>query len=106
MSGGSWNGNVAGTTPTSFSPQNKDFFQKTMGGNWANVTEVNASDINQLGKAAIIDQSATKSKNPGIVKVNLPDKAVQGIQPAFGSRYYYSTKAITCIRLYRRQNLI
>ncbi|WP_407945414.1 immune inhibitor A domain-containing protein [Paenibacillus silvestris] len=92
MSGGSWNGNIAGTTPTSFSPQNKDFFQKTMGGNWANVAEVNASDINQLGRAAIIDQSVTKSKNPAIVKVNLPDKAVQGIQPAFGSRYYYSTK--------------
>ncbi|MDR6882570.1 immune inhibitor A domain-containing protein [Bacillus sp. 3255] len=92
MSGGSWNGNIAGTTPTSFSPQNKDFFQRTMGGNWAKVTEINASDINQLGTAAIIDQSVTKSNNPGIVKVNLPDKAVPGIQPAFGSRYYYSTK--------------
>lgn len=32
MSGGSWAGKIAGTTPTSFSPQNKEFFQKTMGG--------------------------------------------------------------------------
>ncbi|PMU58242.1 peptidase M6, partial [Pseudomonas sp. GP01-A3] len=40
MSGGSWNGAIAGTTPTSFSPQNKEFFQKTIGGNWANMTEV------------------------------------------------------------------
>nr|WP_246320901.1 immune inhibitor A domain-containing protein [Paenibacillus germinis] len=92
MSGGSWNGKIAGTTPSSFSPQNKDFFQKTMGGNWANVSEIDAADITKLGTAAIIDQSVTKSKNPGIVKVNLPDKSVPGIQPAFGARYYYSTK--------------
>lgn len=92
MSGGSWNGKIAGTTPSSFSPQNKEFFQKTMGGNWANVSEIDAADITKLGTAAIIDQSVTKSKNPGIVKVNLPDKAVPGIQPAFGARYYYSTK--------------
>lgn len=92
MSGGSWNGKIAGTTPSSFSPQNKEFFQKTIGGNWANVSEINADDITKLGTSSIIDQSVTKSKNPGIVKVNLPDKAVQGIQPAFGARYYYSTK--------------
>lgn len=48
------------------------------------MSEIDAVDITKLGTAAIIDQSVTKSKNPGIVKVNLPDKAVQGIQPAFG----------------------
>lgn len=92
MSGGSWNGNIAGTAPTSFSPQNKEFFQKTMGGNWANITEVNYEEIDKNGLATFIDQSVTKSKNPGIVKVNLPKKEVKGIQPAFGKQYYYSTK--------------
>ncbi|CAH0344547.1 immune inhibitor A domain-containing protein [Bacillus sp. CECT 9360] len=92
MSGGSWNGNIAGTTPTSFSPQNKEFFQKAMGGNWANIQEVNYEDINRLGVATVIDQSVTKSKKPGIVKVNLPLKESKGIQPAFGKKYYYSTK--------------
>ncbi|WP_061811435.1 immune inhibitor A domain-containing protein [Rossellomorea vietnamensis] len=92
MSGGSWNGNIAGTAPTSFSPQNKEFFQKTMGGNWANMTEINYEDIDKNGLATIIDQSVTKSKNPGVVKVNLPQKEVKGIQPAFGEKYYYSTK--------------
>jgi immune inhibitor A len=92
MSGGSWNGNIAGTAPTSFSPQNKEFFQKTMGGNWANITEVNYEDIDKNGVTSFIDQSVTKSKNPGIVKVNLPKKEVKGIQPAFGKQYYYSTK--------------
>lgn len=92
MSGGSWNGAVAGTEPTSFSPQNKEFFQKVMGGNWANITEVNYEDINKNGVTAVLDQSVTKSKNNGIVKVNLPKKKVQGIKPAFGEKYYYSTK--------------
>ncbi|PGS55814.1 immune inhibitor A domain-containing protein [Bacillus sp. AFS041924] len=93
MSGGSWNGKVAGTTPSSFSPQNKEFFQKTMGGNWANITEVDYKDIDRLGMQAVIDQSVTKSKNPGVVKVNLPKKEVKSkIQPQFGANYYYSTK--------------
>jgi immune inhibitor A len=92
MSGGSWNGKIAGTAPTSFSPQNKEFFQSTMGGNWANILEVNYEDIDKLGIASYLDQSVTKSKNPGIVKVNLPQKDVKGIMPAFGEKYYYSTK--------------
>ncbi|OYD56808.1 peptidase M6 [Fictibacillus aquaticus] len=92
MSGGSWNGNIAGTAPTSFSPQNKEFFQDTMGGNWANIKEVNYADLQKKGVATVIDQSVTKSNNPGIVKVNLPKKDVKGIQPKFGQKYYYSTK--------------
>ncbi|CAM3912430.1 M6 family metalloprotease domain-containing protein [Mesobacillus zeae] len=92
MSGGSWNGNVAGTEATSFSPQNKEFFQKVMGGNWANIMEVDYKDIDKNGIATIIDQSVTKSKNPGMVKVNLPGKEVKGIQTPFGSKYYYSEK--------------
>ncbi|MBX9975432.1 immune inhibitor A domain-containing protein [Cytobacillus firmus] len=92
MSGGSWNGEIAGTEPTSFSPQNKEFFQKGMGGNWANIMEVNYEDIDNKGLATVIDQSVTKSKNPGIVKINLPEKEVKGIAPAFGEKYYYSTK--------------
>ncbi|MBT2640981.1 immune inhibitor A [Bacillus sp. ISL-41] len=92
MSGGSWNGAVAGTEPTSFSPQNKEYFQKIMGGNWANITEVNYDEIDENGLTAVIDQSVTKSKNNGIVKVNLPKKKVKGIEPAFGEKYYYSKK--------------
>ncbi|MFN4215090.1 immune inhibitor A domain-containing protein [Exiguobacterium sp.] len=92
MSGGSWAGKVAGTEPTSFSPQNKEYFQKLMGGNWANITEVDLEDINAQGFVSQLDQSVTKSNNPGIVKINLPDKKVKGIEPKFGKYYYYSTK--------------
>ena len=92
MSGGSWSGHIAGTQPPSFSPQVKEFYQNTIGGNWANITEVNYEDIDKNGVAAVIDQSVTKSKNPGIVKVNLPDKKVPGVPAEFGAKYYYSTK--------------
>ncbi|WP_214748780.1 MULTISPECIES: immune inhibitor A domain-containing protein [unclassified Exiguobacterium] len=92
MSGGSWNGNIAGTEPTSFSPQNKEFFQNVMGGNWANIQQVDFDSLDKLGTASYLDQSVTKSKNPGIIKVNLPKKPVKGIAPAFGKKYYYSTK--------------
>jgi len=92
VSGGSWAGKIAGTEPTSFSPQNKEYFQKLMGGNWANITEVELDDINAQGFVSQIDQSVTKSNNPGIVKINLPNKKVKGIEPKFGKYYYYSTK--------------
>ncbi|MBY6037212.1 immune inhibitor A [Fictibacillus nanhaiensis] len=93
MSGGSWNGKIAGTEPTSFSPQNKEYFQKVMGGNWANITEIDLKDINRTGKMIQIDQSVTKSKNAGIVKVNLPKKSVPSkFQPENGNLFYWSTK--------------
>jgi immune inhibitor A len=92
MSGGSWAGEVAGTEPTSFSPQNKEFFQANMGGNWANIQQIDSKNITKSGSVSVVDQSVTKSKRPGIVKINLPKKAVQGIKPAFGSNYYYSKR--------------
>ncbi|MFB6585562.1 M6 family metalloprotease immune inhibitor InhA1 [Bacillus thuringiensis] len=93
MSGGSWAGKIAGTTPTSFSPQNKEFFQKTIGGNWANIVEVDYEKLNKgIGLATYLDQSVTKSDRPGMIRVNLPDKDVKTIEPAFGKQYYYSTK--------------
>ncbi|MFL0491327.1 peptidase M6 [Bacillus sp. AFS054943] len=93
MSGGSWAGKIAGTTPTSLSPQNKEFFQKTIGGNWANIVEVDYEKLNKgIGLATYLDQSVTKSNRPGLIRVNLPDKDVKTIAPAFGKQYYYSTK--------------
>ncbi|MFT9848812.1 immune inhibitor A domain-containing protein [Aneurinibacillus sp. REN35] len=92
MSGGSWAGKIAGTAPTSFSPQNKLFFQTTMGGNWANIKEVDAEDITSRGLRTVIDQSVTKSKRPGMIKVNVPDKEVQGVAPFEGAYSYFSTK--------------
>ncbi|MBL3200709.1 peptidase M6, partial [Klebsiella pneumoniae] len=75
---GSWTGKIAGTEPTSFSPQNKDFLQKNMGGNWAKILEVDYDKIKSgVGVPTYIDQSVTKSNRPGVVRVNLPGKSVE-----------------------------
>ena len=37
-----------------------------------------------VGVATYLDQSVTKSKRPGIVRVNLPDKDMKNIESAFG----------------------
>ncbi|MBJ7947594.1 M6 family metalloprotease immune inhibitor InhA2 [Bacillus cereus group sp. N24] len=93
MSGGSWTGKIAGTEPTSFSPQNKDFLQKNMGGNWAKILEVDYDKIKRgVGIPTYIDQSVTKSNRPGVVRVNLPGKSVETIKPEFGKHAYYSTR--------------
>ncbi|MGF2715888.1 peptidase M6 [Bacillus mycoides] len=93
MSTGSWAGKIIGTTPTSFSPQNKEFFQKIMGGNWVNIAEVDYDQLNKgIGYATYLDQSVSKTERPGMIRVNLPDKEVKGIEPSFGKKYYYSTK--------------
>ncbi|WP_242220098.1 immune inhibitor A domain-containing protein [Bacillus cereus group sp. BfR-BA-01380] len=92
MSGGSWAGRIAGTEPTSFSPQNKEFFQKNMKGNWANIVDVDYDKLRGVGAATYLDQSVTKSQRPGIIRVNLPDKEVKNIEPGFGKKFYYSTK--------------
>ncbi|SFD37038.1 immune inhibitor A. Metallo peptidase. MEROPS family M06 [Bacillus sp. 491mf] len=92
MSGGSWAGRVAGTEPTSFSPQNKEFFQKNMKGNWANIVQVDYDKLRGVGSATYLDQSVTKSNRPGIIRVNLPDKELKNIEPGFGKKFYYSTK--------------
>ena len=93
MSGGSWTGKIAGTEPTSFSPQNKDFLQKNMGGNWAKILEVDYDKIKSgVGVPTYIDQSVTKSNRPGVVRVNLPGKSVETIKPEFGKHAYYSTR--------------
>ncbi|MGR5908895.1 immune inhibitor A domain-containing protein [Bacillus paranthracis] len=54
---------IAGTEPTSFSPQNKEFFQKNMKGNWANIVEVDYDKLRTgIGTATYLDQSVTKIK--------------------------------------------
>ncbi|MCP8968466.1 immune inhibitor A domain-containing protein [Ectobacillus ponti] len=92
MSGGSWNGKIAGTTPTSFSPQNLEFFQNTIGGNWSNLTKVDFDKLDSKGFYTYLDQSVTKSNRPGTIRVNLPKKPVQGVLPQDGKQYYFSTK--------------
>ena len=50
-------------------------FSKTIGGNWANIVEVDYEKLNKgIGLATYLDQSVTKSNRPGMIRVNLPTK--------------------------------
>ena len=98
MSGGSWAGKIAGTTPTSFSPQNKEF-SKTIGGNWANIVEVDYEKLNKgIGLATYLDQSVTKSNRPGMIRVNLPDKDVKQLHQHLVSSITTAQKVIIFIQ--------
>ena len=49
-----------------------------MKGNWANIVEVDYDKLRTgIGTATYVDQSVTKSKRPGIIRVNLPDKDIK-----------------------------
>ena len=49
-----------------------------MKGNWANIVEVDYDKLRTgIGTATYLDQSVTKSKRPGIIRVNLPDKDIK-----------------------------
>jgi immune inhibitor A len=99
MASGSWAGDIGGTQPTGFSPYMKEMLQESAvidsegnKGNWLTGTEINLEDVNSSGMEVTLDEAVTKGTNNDVVKVNLPKKEVKGIQPAFGEKYYYSTK--------------
>ncbi|WP_442970863.1 immune inhibitor A domain-containing protein [Rossellomorea sp. LJF3] len=99
MASGSWAGDIPGAQPTGFSPYAKEMLQNSAvvdsegtKGNWQSGTEVELEDLKGKGMEVLLDEAATKGTNNDVVKVNLPKKEVQGIKPAFGEKYYYSTK--------------
>ncbi|MGG4166150.1 immune inhibitor A domain-containing protein [Rossellomorea vietnamensis] len=92
MASGSWAGKVPGTEPSGFSAWSKEFLQANHGGNWLSGSTYDLEDINSAGTEILLDEAVTKGKNNDAVRINLPKKEVQGIKPAFGEKYYYSTK--------------
>ena len=99
MASGSWAGDIPGAQPTGFSPYAKEMLQTSAvvdsegtKGNWQTGTEVDLEDLDGKGMEVLLDEAATKGTNNDVVKVNLPKKEVKGIEPAFGEKYYYSTK--------------
>jgi immune inhibitor A len=99
MASGSWAGDLPGAQPTGFSPYAKEMLQASAvvdnqgtKGNWLTGTEVDLKDVDKKGMEVLLDEAVTKGTNNDVVKVTLPKKEVQGIQPEFGEKYYYSTK--------------
>ncbi len=88
MASGSWVGSPAGTSPVSFSPYGRDYFQTRYGGNWVNQDVVDFESISSEAKALV---SATNHES-GVnqIKVALPPKQVSVGAPYTGDFQFYS----------------
>lgn len=92
MSSGSWAGKIPGTEPTGFSPLAKEFYQKTIGGNWLKNETVHVNDLDTKGTTITLDQASTKGSNADAVRIDLPDQVNQITTPASGSYAYYGER--------------
>ncbi|GLX82696.1 immune inhibitor A domain-containing protein [Thalassotalea eurytherma] len=88
MASGSWVGNPAGTSPVSFSPFARDYFQTRYGGNWINQEVVEFEDITT--HAATIASATTHDSSVNQIKVMLPEQQVSIGAPYSGSYQFWS----------------
>ncbi|SEN50385.1 immune inhibitor A domain-containing protein [Lihuaxuella thermophila] len=90
MSGGSWNGKIAGTEPTGFDPWSKMFLQATYGGKWISPVEIDHQNMNKRLVYKVNEAVSFKPENK-VLKVNLPDvEKKPPTQPAAGKYAYFS----------------
>ncbi|MCX7570853.1 immune inhibitor A [Tumebacillus sp. DT12] len=89
MSGGSWAGLIPGTEPTGFSPYAKQYFQKSLEGNWQHGKQFSLANIPSTGVNVTLDQASSKGTNEDVVRIDLPDRVHVINQPATGSYEYY-----------------
>ncbi|MBA4493990.1 immune inhibitor A domain-containing protein [Paenactinomyces guangxiensis] len=90
MSGGSWNGKIAGAEPTGFDPWSKMYLQATFGGKWISPVEINHQDI-RSGQVYKVNEAVSFKPQNKVLKVNLPDVEKQPpTQPAEGKFAYFS----------------
>lgn len=77
-----------------------------MKGNWANIIEVDYDKLRTgIGTATYLDQSVTKSKRPGIIRVNLPDKDIKILSQHLVRSFITARKEMTFIQHLRHQYL-
>lgn len=91
MSSGSWAGKIGGTQPTAFSAWSKQFLQTAIGGRWVNDDQISIDDLKKGARTYTLFQT-TDNARPNLVKVNLPMKRTEGIQPYEGQYAFYSNK--------------
>ncbi|WP_414043805.1 immune inhibitor A domain-containing protein [Macrococcus sp. EM39E] len=93
MSSGSWAGKIPGTEPSGFDPYMKELLQDMHGGNWQTGSEVDIKDVTSTPQEFLLDEATTKGTNNDAVKVALPDKVTDVVQPKEGSKMYHSGSA-------------
>ncbi len=89
MSSGSWAGLIPGTEPTGFSPWARQFLQNSLGGNWLLGETIEFSALTASPVPYVLDQAAMKGPNSDYLRVNLPPKRINLIEP-IGTNSFYS----------------
>lgn len=93
MARGSWAGLIPGSEPSNFSPWAKQFFQASLGGNWASSSTIALDDLADGPKTFLIDQGSSKGVNNEFVRVNLPPKSLLMVEPFAGNYEFFSQAA-------------
>ena len=89
MSSGSWAGLIPGTEPTGFSPWARQFLQNSLGGNWLQGKSIEFSELAATPASYVLDHAAMKGANHDYLRVNLPPKVINLVEP-IGSNSFYS----------------
>ncbi|QOL25335.1 immune inhibitor A [Thalassotalea sp. LPB0316] len=88
MASGSWVGSPAGTSPVSFSPYGRDYFQTRYGGNWINQEIIEFDQISSEAKSLVAATNHESGVNQ--LKVSLPPQQVPIGAPYTGDYQFYS----------------
>lgn len=91
MSSGSWAGQIGGTQPTAFSSWAKHFLQKSIGGRWINDDQIAINDLEDNPQVYTLFQTTDNSR-PNMIKVDLPEKQIEGLKPYAGEYSFHSAK--------------
>ncbi|WP_394251438.1 immune inhibitor A domain-containing protein [Vibrio profundi] len=91
MSSGSWAGQIGGTQPTAFSSWAKHFLQKSIGGRWINDDQIAIDDLEDNPQVYTLFQTTDNSR-PNMIKVDLPEKQIEGLKPFSGEYSFHSAK--------------
>lgn len=90
MSGGSWNGVIAGAEPSGFDPWSKMYLQATFGGKWIKPKEIDYQSLKKK-QLHVIDEAVSLKPDNKVLKVNLPDREkLPPTQPKSGNFSYFS----------------
>ncbi|MBW3695796.1 M6 family metalloprotease domain-containing protein [Vibrio sp. T187] len=91
MSSGSWAGQIGGTQPTAFSSWAKHFLQKSIGGRWVNDDQISIEDLEDNPQVYTLFQTTDNSR-PNMIKIDLPEKEIEGLKPFEGEFSFHSAK--------------
>ena len=92
MSSGSWVGKPLGTKPTPMSPWGRMVLGEIWGGQWVKPTEVSYDRVKKGGNVYKLDETTSWGNNNQVIKVNLPQKKKETVEPFAGTYSFFGGK--------------